>query len=55
MTLLFVAGVMNLLWVAAIAIYILVEKTFPAGQWLSRGLGVLMIGWGTLLIIGAIA
>jgi predicted metal-binding membrane protein len=55
MALLFVAGVMNLLWVAAIALYILMEKTFPASQWLSRGLGVLMIGWGTLLIIGGIA
>jgi predicted metal-binding membrane protein len=55
MTLLFVAGVMNLLWVAAIAIYILLEKTSPVGQWLSRGLGVLMIGWGAMLIIGATA
>lgn len=55
MALLFVAGVMNLLWVAAVALYILMEKTFPAGQWLSRGLGVLIIGWGTLLLIGGIA
>jgi len=52
MALLFVAGVMNLLWVAAIALYVLIEKTFPAGQWLSRGIGVLIIGWGLLLMIG---
>lgn len=51
MTLLFVAGVMNLLWVALIAAYILIEKAVPAGQWLSRAIGVLMVGWGVWLLI----
>ena len=36
MTLLFVAGVMNLLWVAAIAGYVLAEKVLPGG---ARSLG----------------
>lgn len=32
MALLFVAGVMNLLWVAAIAVFILVEKSLRKGR-----------------------
>ncbi|HEY9676110.1 MAG TPA: DUF2182 domain-containing protein [Waterburya sp.] len=51
MALLFVAGVMNLLWVALIAGYVLVEKVVPAGQWVSRAIGALMIGWGAWLLI----
>ena len=37
MTLLFVAGVMNLLWVAAIAVFVLVEKVAPRGDLALRG------------------
>jgi predicted metal-binding membrane protein len=51
MLLLFVAGVMNLLWVALIAGYVLVEKAIPAGQWVSRAMGLLTIGWGAWLLI----
>ena len=36
MCVLFVVGVMNLMWVAAIAIFVLVEKIGPAGPWVSR-------------------
>jgi predicted metal-binding membrane protein len=43
MALLFVAGVMNLLWVATIAGYVLVEKIVPAGNWVSRVVGVCTI------------
>ena len=50
MALLFVAGVMNPLWVAAIAAYILIEKTAPTGHWLSRVLGVLMLGGGAWVL-----
>jgi predicted metal-binding membrane protein len=32
MALLFVAGVMNLLWIAAIAAFVLIEKVLPAGE-----------------------
>src|SRR5918998_2214606 len=45
MTLLFVAGVMNLLWVAAIAGFVLLEKVAPAGDRWGRVAGVLFIGW----------
>lgn len=50
MTLLFVAGVMNLLWVAFIAGFVLLEKVVPGGQWLSRAFGLLAVGWGLWLL-----
>lgn len=46
MLLLFVGGVMNLAWIAGLALWVLLEKTVPAGHWLSRGLGVVLVGWG---------
>ncbi len=54
MALLFVAGVMNLLWVAVIAASILVEKIVPAEQWVSRAIGLLTIGWGAWLLISVL-
>jgi predicted metal-binding membrane protein len=52
MGLLFVLGVMNLLWIAALAGFILLEKVAPRGQWLGRLTGVLLIGWGAWMIVG---
>jgi predicted metal-binding membrane protein len=46
MLLLFVGGVMNLAWIAGLALFILVEKLAPAGHWISRGAGVLLVLWG---------
>ena len=40
MTLLFVVGVMNLAWVAAIAAFVLIEKVVTAGPWIGRATGV---------------
>lgn len=42
MGLLFVGGVMNILWIAAIAIFVLAEKLVAKGLWISRlsGLGL---------------
>ena len=54
MALLFVAGVMNLLWVAAIAGFVLLEKVVPAGPWVGRVAGVLLVGWGTWMITGGL-
>jgi predicted metal-binding membrane protein len=50
MALLFVAGVMNLLWVATIAGFILIEKVAPAGQRLGQAAGGLMIAGGVVLL-----
>jgi len=51
MGLLFVTGVMNLLWVALIAIFVLMEKVAPLRHWVSSGAGVLLVGWGLWLIL----
>jgi len=50
MALLFVMGVMNLLWIAALTLFVLAEKVVPAGQVLGRVAGLFMIGWGTWLV-----
>ena len=54
MALLFVAGVMNLLWMAIITVFVLVEKLLPAGDRIGRYAGVLFIVWGTWLILRGI-
>ncbi len=54
MALLFVAGVMNLLWVAAIAGFILLEKMTPAGHRMGQAAGVLLAAWGALLVAGVL-
>jgi predicted metal-binding membrane protein len=54
MALLFVAGVMNLFWIAVIAAYVLAEKLLPGGHKVSWGIGTLMIGWGAWMIMGVL-
>ena len=46
MVLLFVAGVMNLLWVAVISLFVLAEKVLPRGELVGRlgGAGLLVAG-----------
>jgi len=43
MALLFVGGVMNLIWVAIIAIFVLLEKVVPKGEIVGRVGGILLI------------
>jgi predicted metal-binding membrane protein len=54
MALLFVGGVMNLVWVALIAAYVLVEKVAPARLWISRISGLAAIAWGLWLVAGLV-
>ncbi len=51
MALLFVAGVMNLLWMAIITAFVLIEKIVPAGDRFGRYAGVLFMIWGVWLIL----
>jgi hypothetical protein len=48
MALLFVGGVMNVLWIAAIAILVLAEKVVPAGRVISRTAGAGLFAGGAL-------
>jgi predicted metal-binding membrane protein len=43
MALLFVGGVMNLAWIAALSVAIAIEKLFPSGERLSHWLGAALI------------
>jgi predicted metal-binding membrane protein len=50
MLLLFVGGVMNLFWIAALALLVLLEKTLPWGGNMSRVTGLVMVGWGVVML-----
>ena len=51
MALLFVGGVMNLLWVAALTVIVAIEKLVARGDWFGRAVGVALIGWGALRLL----
>ncbi len=53
MGLLFFGGVMNLLWIAGLAIFVLLEKAIPVGPWIGRIAGVGVVAWGVLLFATA--
>ena len=53
MVLLFVVGVMNLFWVAAIAGFVLLEKLTRGGAVLGRVAGVALGAWGLYLLVSA--
>lgn len=50
MLLLFVGGVMNPLWIAALAMLVLLEKIAPGGHWIARGAGFLAIAAGLWML-----
>jgi predicted metal-binding membrane protein len=51
MLLLFVGGVMNLWWIAALTIFVLLEKSAPFGQWGGRVSGLLIAAAGAWSIL----
>ncbi|MGE5270445.1 MAG: DUF2182 domain-containing protein [Thiohalocapsa sp.] len=53
MALLFFGGIMNLVWIAGLAVFVLLEKTLPYGHWLGRAAGIVAIAWGALLVVRA--
>jgi predicted metal-binding membrane protein len=54
MILLFVGGVMNLLWIAILTFFVLSEKVLPQGQMISRFTGYVLIVWGTAILIATL-
>jgi predicted metal-binding membrane protein len=50
MALLFVSGVMNLVWIAGIALYVACEKLLPFGHQFSRTAGVVLIVSGAIVL-----
>lgn len=53
MALLFVGGVMNLLWVACLALFVLIEKVVPAGGRLGKAGGIVLVVWGLWVALRA--
>ncbi len=51
MALLFVFGVMNLLWIATLSVLVLIEKAMPGGPWIARAGGVAMLAVGSVLLM----
>jgi predicted metal-binding membrane protein len=50
MVLLFVGGIMNLAWIAGIALLVLIEKTLPWGGRMGRVTGVVLVMWGAVTL-----
>jgi len=50
MCVLFVVGVMNLVWVAALSVFVLLEKVGPAGQVVARVGGAVLVAAGLLMV-----
>jgi len=51
MALLFVGGVMNVLWIALLALLVLLEKLTPIGRWIARAAGVACIAGGAWMLL----
>jgi predicted metal-binding membrane protein len=49
--LLFVLGVMNLLWIAVLTVLVGLEKILPRRAFISRGTGVLLAVWGLWVLL----
>ncbi len=52
MALLFVLGVMNILWIAALTIIVALEKILPCAKWFSTVCGIALLGWGAWVMFG---
>jgi len=51
MALLFVGGVMNLAWIAALSVAVAIEKLAPGGRWIATGLGVALLAAGAWRLV----
>src|SRR5882757_8668873 len=51
MALLFVGGVMNVLWIALLALLVLLEKITPVGRWIARAAGMACVAAGAWLLV----
>jgi predicted metal-binding membrane protein len=54
MALLFYGGVMNLWWIAGLALYVMIEKFAPFGHRVGQFTGFLLIAWGGWIFFEAI-
>jgi predicted metal-binding membrane protein len=50
MLVLFVVGVMNLLWITLLTAYVLLEKFLPQAPWVSHVTGLALVVWGVWMV-----
>ena len=55
MGLLFFGGVMNLWWIVGLALFVLFEKTVPAGHWLGTIAGIALLAAGGWMLFAQAA
>lgn len=55
MALLFVGGVMNLAWIAALSLAVAMEKLLPGGERIATALGVVLIAVGSIKLLALVA
>jgi predicted metal-binding membrane protein len=53
MALLFVGGVMNVLWIALLALLVLLEKLTPIGRWIARAAGGACVAAGAWMLLSS--
>lgn len=53
MAVLFASGIMNLVWIAALAAWVLLERLLPRADWLGRIAGLGFIAWGLWVLARA--
>ena len=51
MALLFVGGIMNFAWIAALTLVVGLEKLVPGGEWIGKAVGLALIGWGATSLL----
>ncbi len=51
MFLLFIFGVMNLIWIAALSVFVILEKSLPGGRLIARSSGIAMLAGGIALLL----
>jgi predicted metal-binding membrane protein len=54
MGLVFVGGVMNVVWIAGLTLFVLVEQLLPWGTLVSRATGAALLAWGSIALTPAI-
>jgi predicted metal-binding membrane protein len=53
MALLFIGGIMNVLWIALLSLLVLLEKLMPAGRWIARAAGIACALAGAWLLVSS--
>jgi predicted metal-binding membrane protein len=51
MLLLFVSGIMNILWIAIISLFVLVEKVLSSVKFISPVAGIALIAYGIIVLL----